>query len=133
MALKKQCSFYRSSEALNVGRGIGDCDLDGSQAICDGDINFCEKPDVLTKRMFLGSKEEKEKGEEKKCPLFRQPEGASLGKGIGDCEINSGRAACEGDVKSCERPDVLKQYLRRKLSESEKNEDEEEEEEEEEE
>ena len=122
MVVKKQCSFYRSSETLSAGRGIGYCELDGTQAICDGDINFCEKPDALTKRMHLGPKEEKRKGEEKKCPLFRQPEALSLGKGIGYCEISSGSATCVGDVKSCEKPDALKRYLQRKLSELENKE-----------
>ncbi len=56
-------------------------------------------------------------GEEKKCPFFRQPEGLSFGKGIGYCDIDSGSATCEGDVKFCEKPDALKQYLRIKLSE----------------
>jgi len=61
-------------------------------------------------------------GEEKKCPLFRQPEGLSFGKGIGYCDIDSGSTTCDGDVTFCERPDALKQYLRRKLSEFEKKE-----------
>ena len=60
--------------------------------------------------------------EEKKCILFRQPENLSFGKGIGYCDIDSGSTACEGDVKFCEKPDALRQYLRRKLSEFEKKE-----------
>jgi hypothetical protein len=32
-----------------MGRGIGYCDLDGNITICDGDVSFCEKPDVLKK------------------------------------------------------------------------------------
>jgi hypothetical protein len=47
MALERQCSSHRSCETLNVGRGIGYCDLDGDQTTCDGDIHFCEKPDLL--------------------------------------------------------------------------------------
>jgi hypothetical protein len=47
MDLEKKCSFYRSCENLNRGRGIGYCDLDGDQPTCDGDTDFCEKPDVL--------------------------------------------------------------------------------------
>jgi hypothetical protein len=62
-------------------------------------------------------------GEEKKCPLFRKPESLSMGKGIGYCDIGSSSATCEGDVKFCEKPDALKQYLRRKLEEFEKKED----------
>jgi hypothetical protein len=56
-------------------------------------------------------------GEEKKCPLFRKPESLSMGKGIGYRDIDSSSTTCEGDVKFCEKPDALKQYLRRKLEE----------------
>jgi len=56
MDLKKKCSFYQSCENLNVGRGIGYCDVDGGQPTCDGDTNFCEKPDVL-KRCLKNSSE----------------------------------------------------------------------------
>jgi hypothetical protein len=59
-------------------------------------------------------------GTEKKCPLFRKPESLSMGKGIGYCDIDSSSTTCEGDVKFCERPDALMQYLRRKLNEFEK-------------
>jgi hypothetical protein len=41
-----------------MGIGIGYCDLDGNQAVCDGDIPFCEKPDVLEK--YLTDREKKE-------------------------------------------------------------------------
>jgi hypothetical protein len=61
-------------------------------------------------------------GEGKKCPLFRQPEGLSFGKGIDYCDIGNGSPTCKGDVKFCEKPDVLKQSPRRKLSEFEKKE-----------
>ena len=67
--------------------------------------------------------EKKEKEEEKKCPLFREPEGLSFGKGVGYCDMDSGSTTCEGDVEFCEKPDALKQYLRRKLNEFEKKED----------
>ena len=59
MALERRCSFYRSGETLNLGVGIGYCDLDGNQTICDGDIHFCEKPDIL-KGYFLVQKRRKE-------------------------------------------------------------------------
>jgi hypothetical protein len=61
-------------------------------------------------------------GEEKKCPLFRKPESLSMGKGIGYCDIDSSSTTCDGDVKFCENPDALKQYLRRKVEEFEKKE-----------
>jgi hypothetical protein len=61
-------------------------------------------------------------GEVKKCPLFRQSEGLSFGKGIGYCDMDGNSAVCEGDVKFCEKTDAMKQYLQRKVSEFEKNE-----------
>jgi hypothetical protein len=45
----EQCSFYRNSEGLGLGRGLGHCDLDGGQTVCSGDLNFCEKPSELKK------------------------------------------------------------------------------------
>ncbi|MEW6376270.1 MAG: hypothetical protein AB1502_10850 [Thermodesulfobacteriota bacterium] len=52
MSISKQCSFYRDSETLNMGCGIGYCDLDCDRTTCDGDIQFCEKPDVLRKYLL---------------------------------------------------------------------------------
>lgn len=45
----KKCSIYRSSEGVGMGKGLGFCEFDGSQAVCDGDIQFCKKPDALSK------------------------------------------------------------------------------------
>jgi len=56
-------------------------------------------------------------GEEKECPLFRRPESLSYGKGIGYCDIDGSSTTCDGDVKFCEKPDSLKQYIKRKLNE----------------
>ncbi len=50
MSILKKCPFYWDSEGLATGRGLGYCDLSG-QAICEGDIRFCEKPDLLRKRL----------------------------------------------------------------------------------
>ena len=61
-------------------------------------------------------------GEKKKCPLFRKPESLSMGKEIGDCDIDSSRTICEGDVEFCERPDALRLYLRKRLDEMDKKE-----------
>ena len=57
MSISRLCKFYRGSDSMNMGRGIGYCDLDGNQVVCDGDIHFCEKPDVLKK--YLIDHEEK--------------------------------------------------------------------------
>jgi len=59
MELERRCSFYRSCETNNLGVGIGYCDLDGNQTICDGDIDFCEKPDVL-KAYFIVQRRRRE-------------------------------------------------------------------------
>ncbi len=58
MSILRPCSFYRDSGTLNMGRGIGYCDLDGDQTTCDGDIDFCEKPDVLKKYLLEQRKRE---------------------------------------------------------------------------
>ena len=59
MSVKERCLFYRNSEGLGIGRGIGHCDLGGDQTVCDGDLNFCEKPSDLK------NYENKQKGNEK--------------------------------------------------------------------
>jgi PilZ domain len=45
--LHKSCSFFRDSGTLSIGQGIGYCDLDSRQTVCDGDLSFCEKPSDL--------------------------------------------------------------------------------------
>jgi CheY-like chemotaxis protein len=45
------CKFYRSSEGLGMGIGLGHCDLSGGQTICEGDVKFCERPDELKTRL----------------------------------------------------------------------------------
>ena len=53
------CSFHRECEALNKGRGIGFCDLDGNETICDGDRCFCNKLDALRDYFLrIGKKDE---------------------------------------------------------------------------
>ena len=64
MTLERQCSFYRSCETLHVGRGIGYCDLDGDQTTCDGDIFFCEKPDLL--KEYFGVQKRRKEWEKRK-------------------------------------------------------------------
>ena len=49
MSFGKECSFYRKSDTLQFGCGIGYCDLDCDRTTCDGDTHFCEKPDALRK------------------------------------------------------------------------------------
>ena len=57
--------------------------------------------------------------EEEECPLFRRPESLSFGKGVGYCDMDGNSANCDANIKLCEKPDALKQYLRRKSSKSE--------------
>ena len=60
MSILKKCPFYRDSKSFATGRGLGHCDLFG-QAICEGDIKFCEKPDLLRKRL---SEQRRNEGEQ---------------------------------------------------------------------
>ncbi len=66
MTILKKCQFYRGCESSSTGLGIGYCDLDGNQVVCDGDIHFCEKPDVLKKYLIDHEKKEGTSGWEKK-------------------------------------------------------------------
>jgi len=58
---KKRCLFYRDSKSLGMGRGIGHCDLDGDQTVCDGDLRFCEKPSELKKHESKQKQDEKDR------------------------------------------------------------------------
>ena len=49
-----------------MGRGIGYCDLDCDRTTCDGDNQFCEKPDILRKYLLEQKKREGGLGWEKK-------------------------------------------------------------------
>jgi len=55
-----RCIFYRDSEGIGMGKGLGYCDFDGCQSICEGDIQFCEKPDAM--RKYLLDQKGKEEG-----------------------------------------------------------------------
>jgi CheY-like chemotaxis protein len=56
-----RCIFYRPSEGIGIGKGLGYCDFDGCQSVCDGDIQFCEKPDAMRK-YSLDQKGKEERG-----------------------------------------------------------------------
>jgi hypothetical protein len=53
--------------------------------------------------------------EGKECPLFRRPESLSFGKGVGYCDMDGNSTNCDADIKLCEKPDALKQYLQIKI------------------
>jgi CheY-like chemotaxis protein len=63
MSIFKKCTFYRDSESLTVGIGLGHCDLFG-QAICEGDIQFCQNPEELKKELLEQQQKELEKNRE---------------------------------------------------------------------
>ena len=58
MTTSRRCKFYRDCEAINVGRGLGYCDLDCDQTTCEGEIDFCENPDSLKTYLFAQVKRE---------------------------------------------------------------------------
>jgi len=75
MSILTKCPFYRNSGNLVMGRGLGHCDLAG-EAICEGDIPFCENPDDLKKQLsnqkekeVLENKEEKD--QQKNPPQYK--------------------------------------------------------------
>jgi len=70
MLILKKCPFYRDSESLARGRGFGYCDL-GSDAICEGDTQFCDRSDDLRKQLSEKKKEEdnKREGNQKEKPF----------------------------------------------------------------
>jgi len=51
MAKELACSLYRDSGTLAMGKGVGYCNLDGRETLCDRDIQCCEKPDALRKHL----------------------------------------------------------------------------------
>jgi CheY-like chemotaxis protein len=57
MLILKKCPFYRDFKNLSWGKGLGDCDL-GGLAICEGDIQLCDKSADLNKQMSEEKKKE---------------------------------------------------------------------------
>jgi CheY-like chemotaxis protein len=51
---------YRDSKAIDIGKGLGYCDFNGGQSVCDGDAQFYEKPGAM--RKYLLDQEGKEEG-----------------------------------------------------------------------
>jgi hypothetical protein len=41
------CSFYRNSKNGENGHEVRFCELDGNQAICNGDLALCHKPNMI--------------------------------------------------------------------------------------
>ncbi len=72
MLIFEKCPYYRDSENLGMGKGIGHCDL-GGDAICEGDVQFCDRLDDLKKQLSGKKKrEDLQAGEPKeKQPCYR--------------------------------------------------------------
>jgi CheY-like chemotaxis protein len=76
MLILKECPFYRETENLAMGKGLGHCDLGGIQALCEGDVKFCDNPDDL-KRQLLEQKKDDTAGNrenedrQKRPPIYR--------------------------------------------------------------
>ena len=67
MTNQRGCRFFRDPEGTQFGRGIGYCDLGVVWSICDGDMKYCEKPDVMIKTLF----EEQKRAAEKSSTRFQ--------------------------------------------------------------
>jgi len=48
MEMELKCSFYLNFKNIDMGHGLGFCNLDADQTICNGDLNYCEKPSTLS-------------------------------------------------------------------------------------
>jgi hypothetical protein len=59
MSVFNGCPFHLVSESIGMGKGMGYCDLDASQTICDGDIKFCEKPNTMEQHILVRLLEKK--------------------------------------------------------------------------
>jgi hypothetical protein len=57
MMVGKACKLYRDSTSLQMGRGIGYCDIDCVSTICDGDVRFCERLDILEQYLVKEKKD----------------------------------------------------------------------------
>ena len=47
MGKEKTCFLFRRPESLNIGKGLGYCDIKSGSTTCEGDFHFCERPDAL--------------------------------------------------------------------------------------
>jgi len=63
MSNQKICPLFRRPEGLGMGKGIGYCDIDSGSMTCEGDVEFCERPDALKK--YLRAKLDEMEKEEK--------------------------------------------------------------------
>lgn len=45
------------------------------------------------------------------CPFYRYSDNLNLSWGMGYCDLDCNRAACDGRIKLCEKPDALTKYF----------------------
>ncbi len=53
IGINRKCMFYRKSDNLITGSGIGYCDLGVVWAICDGEVKFCEEPEAFIRKFYV--------------------------------------------------------------------------------
>ncbi|MBM4276833.1 MAG: hypothetical protein FJ130_02990 [Deltaproteobacteria bacterium] len=63
MVEEKICPLFRRPEGLDMGKGIGYCDIDSGSTTCERDVLFCERPEAIKK--YLHTKLEVLEKEEK--------------------------------------------------------------------
>jgi two-component system, cell cycle response regulator len=64
--------FHRDSACFPTGRGLGRSNLEGGQGICKGDIQSCDKPDVLMEQV-LEQRNKEVSNSEKPVDQEREP------------------------------------------------------------
>jgi len=64
-----KCPFYRSPQNIAMGKGLGYCDLDGDQAICEGDVQFCKDREALKKQLLEQKSKESSDHQEEGQPM----------------------------------------------------------------
>jgi hypothetical protein len=58
MTIQRLCKFYCDIETGHHDRGTGSCDLECDQTKCQGNIDFCQNPDMLKRYLFAQMKKE---------------------------------------------------------------------------
>ncbi len=52
METEKRCSFYGSFKGRRLGPGRGHCEFDCIYSTCDGEVEHCEKLNVLKRYLM---------------------------------------------------------------------------------
>jgi hypothetical protein len=51
------------------------------------------------------------------CPFHRVSEGIGMGNDPGYCDLDASQTICDGDIKFCEKPNTMEQYILVRLAE----------------